>query len=423
MMTDNSRSRILTLIIVLSLAVLLVFGFLLIRRFSQKLHKPVEEEIPEIVFDEFGFPEGQFLIESAVVTPNQTLSHILSTFSLSPELIHVIAEKMQDVYSPRMIKAGQTYHGYYSNDSLPQLQHFIYEISPLNFLKVSVGDSLLVEKGEKDVTTLSRTASGLITSSLWNAMVENHLSPELIIRLSEVLAWEVDFYRIQEGDRFKVIYKEDFVGEKSVGIPEVDAVYFVHQGREIFGFHFAADTIDGFFNPEGENLRKVFLKAPLEFGRISSRFSNSRMHPVLKHRRPHHGTDYAAPHGTPILSVGDGVVTQATYNSGNGNYVRIRHNSVYETQYLHMSRFAAGIRPGAKVSQGQVIGYVGATGLATGPHVCFRFWKNGQQVDHLREEFPSADPLPVEYHPAFFEIRDSLSIEMEKIPLKEGLPS
>jgi len=271
---------------------------------------------------------------------------------------------------------------------------------------------------------LKRTASGIISSSLWNTLTANNLSPELAIRLSEVLAWEVDFYRIQKGDRFKVVYEESFVGDKSAGIPRIDAVYFVHQGREILGFHFEADTISGFFNPQGENLRKVFLKAPLEFGgRISSRFSHSRMHPILNHRRPHYGTDYAAPHGTPILAVGDGVVTEAAYNSGNGNYVRIRHNSVYDTQYLHMSRFGAGIRPGTRVTQGQVIGYVGATGLATGPHVCFRFWKNGQQVDHLREEFPSADPLHPDYHEMFFEVRDHFTKELEAIQFTEEIPA
>ncbi|MDX9941348.1 MAG: peptidoglycan DD-metalloendopeptidase family protein [Bacteroidales bacterium] len=421
-MTDKTRPRLLTLVIVISLAVLLVFGFLLIRRFSNNHHEQDVEEVQEIVLDDFGFPEGGFLIESEVVRSNQTLSHILSSFSLSPDVIHLIAERMQEVFNPRRIKAGQNYHGYYTNDSVPQLQYFIYEISTLDYLKVGFGDSLLVEKGEKQVTTLEKSASGMITSSLWNTMVDNNLSPELIIRIAEVLAWEVDFHRVQKGDRFKVIFKEDFVGDKSVGVPSVDAVYFVNQGREIYGFHFESDTIQGFFNPEGESLRKVFLKAPLEFGRISSRFSHSRMHPVLKHRRPHYGTDYAAPHGTPILSVGDGVVTQAAYTSGNGNYVRIRHNSVYETQYLHMSRFASGIRPGTKVTQGQVIGYVGATGLATGPHVCFRFWKNGQQVDHLREEFPSADPLPAELHSAFLVIRDSLALELDKIPFREENP-
>ncbi|MFO7977816.1 MAG: peptidoglycan DD-metalloendopeptidase family protein, partial [Bacteroidales bacterium] len=257
-----------------------------------------------------------------------------------------------------------------------------------------------------------------------NVLIENNLSPELVLRLSEVLAWEVDFYRIQKGDRFKVIYQQDYVGDQPYGISKIDAVYFQHHGRDVYGFQFEHDTINGFYNPEGANLRKVFLKAPLEFGRISSRYSTSRFHPVLKQRRPHYGTDYAAPTGTPILAVGDGTITQTSYTSGNGNYVRIRHNSVYETQYLHMSRFAKGMKPGVRVMQGDVIGYVGATGLATGPHVCFRFWKNGKQVDHLREEFPSANPLHEDYYQVFFPLRDQLMLQLEAIdfPAPEELP-
>jgi len=167
----------------------------------------------------------------------------------------------------------------------------------------------------------------------------------------------------------------------------------------------------------------MFLKAPLEFGRITSRFSHSRLHPILGHRRPHHGTDYAAPYGTPILSVGDGVVTRVGFNSGNGNYVRIRHNSVYETQYLHMSRFARGIRVGARVTQGQVIGYVGSTGLATGPHVCFRFYEHGTPINHLKKEFPSADPLHQDYHQTFFHLRDSLLLILNQIELPKQSPA
>ncbi len=422
-MIDKVRPRLIYILAALSLVVILVFSILYYLRSKSHLD---EEEIavaePEMVFDEYGFEEGHYWVQSEVVRSGQTLSHILATFNLSPITIHTIVDRMQEVFNPRRIRAGQTYHGYYAPGGPDSLQYFVYEISMLEYLKIGFGDSLSVERGEKEVTTLSRTASGVISSSLWSTLTANQLSPELAIRLSEVLAWEVDFYRIQKGDRFKVVYQESYVGDKPVGIPNIDAVYFVHQGREIHGFHFEADTISGFFNPQGENLRKVFLKAPLEFGRITSRFSHSRLHPILNHRRPHYGTDYAAPHGTPILAVGDGVVTETAYNSGNGNYVRIRHNSVYETQYLHMSRFGAGIRPGTRVTQGQVIGYVGATGLATGPHVCFRFWKNGQQVDHLREEFPSADPLHPDYHEQFFQIRDHFTKELEAIQFTEEVP-
>lgn len=374
-----------------------------------------EPEVVAIVLDGFGLEKDRYLVKSDVVRRDQTLSQILEGLMLAPETVNAAIEGMKAHIDPRRIRSGQSFHTYLSADSTKTPQHFIYEISIIDFIKVSLGDSVTVEKRQKEVTTLPQTASGVIYESLWNTFTENNLSIELAIRLSEILAWEVDFHRIQQGDRFKVVYQESFVDDVSVDIPRVEAVYFMHHGREIFGFFFESDTVRGFFDKEGENLRKIFLKAPLEFGRITSRFSHSRLHPVLRHRRPHHGTDYAAPYGTPILAVGDGVVTRAAFNSGNGNYVRIRHNSVYETQYLHMSRFASGIRPGTRVIQGQVIGFVGSTGLATGPHVCFRFFKNGSPVNHLNMEFPSADPLPVEYHEQFFVIRDRLLSELRQV--------
>ncbi len=402
----------------------LITGYLLLLYYPDKHTETEAASYEEVVVpnDEFGIPEGQYRVRSGVVGSRQTLSHILSGFDLSALDIDVIARSLRDIFDPRHLRAGQPYHGYYSQDSISSLEYFIYEISHREFVRIGFSDELQMERLEKEVTVMTRSAAGIIHSSLWNTMSANNINPELAIRMSEVLAWEVDFYRIQKGDRFKVIYEESFVGDRSVGVSSIDAIYFVHQGRDIHGFRFEQDTIHGFFNQEGESLRKVFLKAPLEFFRISSRYSHSRLHPILNQRRPHYGTDYAAPHGTPILAVGDGRVTQTAYTSGNGNYVRIRHNSVYETQYLHMSRFAAGIRPGVYVKQGQVIGYVGSTGLATGPHVCFRFWKNGQQVDHLREEFPSADPLPEEFHDEFFRFRDRMMQALDYISFPDRQP-
>jgi len=382
-----------------------------------------EAEVPAIVLDAFGLEDGKYKVMSDVVGRGHTLSQILEGLSLAPGTVHAVIEGLKPHMDIRRIRAGQPFHAYLARDSVETLHYFVYEISMIDFIKVSFGDSILVEKRQKEVTTLPRTASGIIHSSLWNTLTENHLSVELALRLSEILAWEVDFHRIHQGDKFKVVYQESFVGDVSVDIPRVEAVYFMHHGREIFGFFFESDTISGFFDREGENLRKIFLKAPLEFGRITSRFSHSRLHPVLRHRRPHHGTDYAAPYGTPILAVGDGVVTRAGFNSGNGNYVSIRHNSVYETQYLHMSRFASGIRLGVRVIQGQVIGYVGSTGLATGPHVCFRFFRNGSPVNHLNIEFPSANPLPVDYHEQFFVIRDNLLNQLSQIQFTEKPPA
>lgn len=379
-----------------------------------------EELVEETVYDVYGIPVGAFEIEPRTVQKNQTLSHLFSGFDLGNASVDKIVNQIREFFDPRRIRAGNSYYCYYQPDSVnPQLAYFIYDISAINYLVVDLTDTLKVELGEKEVTTIEKSSSGIITSSLWNTMMANNLNPELAVKLSEVLAWEVDFYRIQKGDRFKVLYFEKYVGEESVGIDRIDAVHFIHQGREVLGYRFEQDSIYGYFNPEGESLRKVFLKAPLKFSRITSGFTSSRFHPVLKYNRPHYGTDYAAPEGTPIMTVGDGVVTEARYGGGNGNYVRIRHNSVYETQYLHMSGFAKGIKPGTRVRQGDIIGYVGSTGLATGPHVCFRFWKNGQQVNHLREEFPSADPLNETYMPSFKILSDSLNKKLNAVVFPE----
>lgn len=380
-----------------------------------------EEAMVEIVYDEYGIDFENYFVEAGVVKARQTLSHILAQYDLGNQLIDRIVREMVEFFDPRRIRAGNGYRVYFTQDSIPDVKYFVYDISNLDFLKIDVSDSLCISRGEKEVTTIAREASGHIQSSLWVTLTQNNLNPELAIRMSEILAWEVDFYRIHKGDQFKVIYEERYVGEESVGIGRIDALYFSHQGREVYGFRFENDTISGYYGPEGENLRKVFLKAPIKFGRISSGYSASRLHPVLGVRRPHYGTDYAAPIGTPIYAVGDGVVTEARFTSANGNYVRIRHNSVYDTQYLHMSRFAEGIRPGKRVKQGDVIGYVGMTGLATGPHVCFRFWKNGQQVNHLREEFPSADPLPEILFEEFFPIRDHFLQRLEGITFQEEM--
>jgi len=369
--------------------------------------------------DVFGIPRDVYRIENGVVEARQTLSHIFSRLGFNQADTDRVAREMKDVFNPRRIRRGNNYYAYYAMDGSAALSFFIYEISDLEFVRIDFRDSIRVLRSQKQVSVIPGATSGIISSSLWNTLMDNDLHPELVMHMSRILAWSVDFYRIYPGDRFKVLYSEQYVGDRPVGVSHVDAVYFLHRGREIEGYRFEADTIKGYFDPDGNNLRKFFLRAPLEFVRISSRYSHSRLHPVHGDRRPHLGTDYAAPHGTPILAVGDGEVTRASYTRGNGNYVRIRHNSVYETQYLHMSRFASGIRPGVSVSQGDVIGYVGSTGIATGPHVCFRFWKNGRQVDHLRLEFPSGDPLPEEYMDAFVRRKELLKSKLDNIVFEE----
>ncbi|MCE2496811.1 MAG: M23 family metallopeptidase [Flavobacteriales bacterium] len=247
-------------------------------------------------------------------------------------------------------------------------------------------------------------------------MVDNHMSPALVMELSTVYAWTIDFFRIQKGDKFKVIYEEKYVDGEFLGVGRVKAVEFVHMDEEYPAYYFEEEEGFGdYFDDGGDNLRRVFLMAPVEYSRISSRYTKRRFHPVQKRWKAHLGTDYAAPHGTPIYSTADGVVTHRAYTRGNGNYVKIRHNSTYTTQYLHMSKFASNVKVGTRVRQGQTIGYVGSTGLATGPHVCYRFWKNGVQVNAFNEDLPPSEPIKDENRPAFEKVRDERKKQLRNI--------
>jgi murein DD-endopeptidase MepM/ murein hydrolase activator NlpD len=241
-----------------------------------------------------------------------------------------------------------------------------------------------------------RYSSGSISTSLWEAAMENQLNPNLSAELSEIYAWTIDFFGLQQGDRFKVIYEEEFIGEESIGIRKIHAALFEHAGNTIYAIPYIQDSTMSFYDTTGASLRKAFLKAPLRYSRISSRFSGARYHPVLKIVRPHHGVDYSAPTGTPVVSIGDGRVTQTAFENGSGRIVRVTHNSVYSTAYMHLSRFGQGIAPGVYVKQGQVIGYVGSSGLSTGPHLDFRFYRNGSAVDPLRVEAPPVNPVAQE---------------------------
>jgi murein DD-endopeptidase MepM/ murein hydrolase activator NlpD len=243
----------------------------------------------------------------------------------------------------------------------------------------------------------------------------------MAVDLSRIFAWTIDFFGIQKGDRFRVIYDELYVDSISIGIGNIYAVQFNHYGDENYAFRFYQDERFDYFDDEGQSLRKAFLKAPLDYYRISSRFSHSRLHPVLRIRRPHRGVDYAAPKGTPVLSIGDGtVIARAYQRGGGGNYLKIKHNSVYTTTYMHLSGFAEGIHTGARVSQGQVIGYVGATGLATGPHLDFRIAENGSLVDPLKVEAPPVEPVKEENIIRYNQVKDSLMTELHKIAWSES---
>jgi murein DD-endopeptidase MepM/ murein hydrolase activator NlpD len=371
----------------------------------------------------YGLPVDSFLIADGTVRPNQHLSHILNDYGVGMGIIDQIARQSQEVFDVRKIRRGNNYFIFQTPDSMAQARYFIYENSATDYYVFELFDSLKVYRGEKEIETTRRIGHGEIQSSLWNTMKDNGLDPMLALRLSDIFAWSIDFYAIQKGDRFRVIYDELFVDSTSIGIGEIYAIQFDHIGKENYAFRFSQDDRFDYFDEEGQSLRKAFLKSPLEFSaRISSRFSHSRMHPVLRIRRPHHGVDYAAPKGTPVRTIGDGTVIARAYQAGGGgNYVKIKHNSVYVTTYMHLSGFAKGIVQGSRVQQGQVIGFVGSTGLSTGPHLDFRVHKNGTPVDPLKVEAPPVEPVNESRMREYIGLKDSLMVELLKISWESGL--
>lgn len=372
-------------------------------------------EVKEPVL-KYGLPIDSFTIETGKVKNNQYLSQILNARGVGMGTIDIIAKKSRAIFDVRKIRSGENFSIFSTKDSVPEAKYFVYENSAVDYVVFELTDTLGIHTGEKEVQTRLRTTHGVVESSLWNAMIGAGQDPMLALELSDIFAWTIDFFAIQKGDRFRVIYDEQFVDSTSIGIGEIYAVQFDHYGEENFAFIFDQDERWDYFDEQGNSLRKAFLKAPLQFSRISSRFSNSRMHPVLRIRRPHHGVDYAARTGTPVVSIGDGTVIARAYQKrGGGNYVKIKHNSVYTTTYMHLSGFGKGVSTGARIKQGQVIGYVGSTGLATGPHLDFRVAKNGTYVDPLRVKAPPVEPVKTENVERYTSVKDSLLNELNKI--------
>lgn len=358
---------------------------------------PVE---PEQEFD-FGIRVDTLESHKAEFKPNQFLADVLLPHHVSYPEIDRLVKKAKDTFDVRRLAAGKRYTILTSKDSAQKAHYFIYEPSPTNYVVFDLRDTMRIFRGEREVEVRQATAAGVIESSLYESLVAGNTSPALAMELANMYAWSVDFYRIQKGDRFKVIYEQRFVEDEFVGVGSIQAAVFQHSGEDFYGFYYEQDSIGDYFDDKGNSLRKAFLQAPLKYSRISSGYTKRRFHPVQKRYKSHLGTDYAAPKGTPIMAVGDGKVIQSGYGKYNGNYVKIRHNSTYTTQYLHMSKIASGMKSGKMVRQGDVIGYVGSTGLATGPHVCFRFWKNGKQVNHRAEKLPASKPIKAEHKDAY----------------------
>ena len=375
------------------------------------------EQNPQIEFNSFGFYSDSLDHQQYSIEKNETLSDILINLGISGnELVNVV-NKAREVIDVRKIVTGNIYHAYTDNDSASTLVYFVYEKSPRHFVVFDLKDSVNIYESEKEIVVKENQKSAIIDQSLYVSLMEADASPELAIKLSQIFAWQIDFYHIQKGDNFKVIYEELFVDDKFFAIGQIKAAYFQQNKKDFYAIPFEQDSVLQYFDEEGNSLRKAFLKAPLEFGRISSRYSKSRLHPVLKTRRPHLGVDYAAPTGTPIRTTGEGVIIDIGYNSGAGRYIKVKHNSVYATMYLHMSKYAKGMKKGVRVRQGQIIGYVGSTGLATGPHVDYRFFVNGSPVDPLKVELPPSQPIKKDLRTAYETEKDSLINRLNIIEL------
>jgi len=332
-------------------------------------------------------------IRYARVGANQNLSDILSSY-IHSKWIDRIAKETRDVFDVRKMHSGNTWARIFTRDSSHRTLYFIYETNSIEYVVYDFRDSLKVYRGRKMVTFKQKSAAGTISSSLWKAFEGHNLDIRLEMALADIFAWTVDFYGIQKGDAFKVLYEEIYVDGRMVGIDHVNSAYFRSNSKDYYAFLYEKDGKKEYFDENGLSLQRSFLKAPLKFSRISSRFSSSRMHPVLRIARPHFGVDYAAPRGTPVVALGDGKVTELGWKGGFGRHISIRHNSVYTTSYAHLSAYAKNLKAGIHVNQGEVIGYVGSSGLATGPHLDFRVYKNGDPIDPLRLESPRSDPLP-----------------------------
>jgi len=370
---------------------------------------PVPPE-PEPVI-KYGIPVDSFTVVKGRIRRNENLSEILSDYKVSPQAIEQIAHE-KEVFDVRRIRHGKNYSVFCSEDT--SAQYFVYEHTPIDYIKIDLSDSVKVSKGKKEVTTVRRIASGFIESNLWNAMLEYDIDPMMSIELSEIYAWSIDFFGLKKGDHFSVIYEEEYVDTVRVGIGKIHSALFNHRNKDFYAMSFNQDSIESYFDSTGQSLRRTFLKAPLRYSRISSGFSYRRLHPVLKIYRPHTGIDYAAPTGTPVHTVGDGVVVKKKYTRQGGRVVKIKHNSVYTTAYLHLSRYGKGIKVGSHVKQGEVIGYVGASGLATGPHLDFRFWKNGQPINPLKVESPPVEPVKKVNLEEYKRIRDKMIEELKE---------
>ncbi|MFD1161605.1 peptidoglycan DD-metalloendopeptidase family protein [Hwangdonia seohaensis] len=413
----------------------LVLAVLAITIMACKKDKPeplpvFQEEIaivekPKEVF-EFGFNLNDYTVKRDTIKKGDTFGVILEQNNIGyPKIFH-IAEKAKDTFDIRRLQVGKPYTMLFSKDSLEVPESFIYQPTKEEYVVINFKDSIHAFKSRKPITYVEKTLSGVITSSISETLDEKGISAVLTNKLADdIYAWTIDFRRLQKGDRFKVIYTDKYIDDSIYGgIHDVKAAYFEHNKEPFYAFQFETDSTKGiidYFNHEAKNLRRAFLKSPIKFGRLSSRYNLKRRIAYYGYKiRPHRGTDFAAPVGTPIMATANGTVTASTRRGGNGKYVKIRHNATYETQYLHMSKRL--VKVGQFVKQGDIIGRVGMTGNTGGPHVCYRFWKNGKEVDPFKQKLPEAKPISDSLKFQFLEYIKPIKYKLDNIQFEPEIP-
>lgn len=401
---------------------LFIYSFLILSIIScglKKEEQPIEQEETNCVY-EYGICVDSLEVIRYTIKQGESFSTILGNLGFEGFDREKIIGAISPFYSPSGLRVGNSYAAI--TDSTSAIKYIVFAKSKTDYTVVDLNrDTVNVYDYSKPVTIKREYVEGKITSSMWNAIVEGGAPALLAFKLSDVYAWQIDFFDVKEGDSFRLMYDVAFIDDTTmVEISSIEGAVFTHRGKEFLAVPFQQDSIREYFDEGGNSLRKTFLKAPLDFIRITSKFSNSRFHPILKRSRPHHGVDYAAPVGTSVKTIGDGIVVEKGFQRGGaGNFLKIKHNGTYTTTYMHLSRFAKGIEKGRSVKQGQIIAYVGSTGLSTGPHLDFRVHKNNKPVNPLTIESPPCLPVKPELMDSFRVVQEKVMYELDSLRMRE----
>ena len=367
---------------------------------------------------DFGFNFADFNVVQDTVRKGDTFGTIINKQNIGDRKVFEIVESVKDTFDVRIIKPNRSYTMLRSKGKTNKLEVFVYQPDALSYYIFDLRDSVIVaHKKTRPITIRRRTIGGVVKGSLSETLGDAGVEAALASRITKIYSWSIDFFKLKKGDRYGITFTESFINDSIYdGVDELEASFFEYKGKLVYAFPFVQNEASGkveYYDEEGKTLKNFFLKTPIKFSRITSRFTMNRFHPVQHRWKAHKGTDYAAPTGTPITTTASGVVEQAGYTAGNGNFVKVKHNGTYSTQYLHMSKIL--VRRGQHVNQGDVIGRVGSTGLATGPHVCYRFWKNGVQVDALRLNLPTGEPMTGNNKQRFLDKITPLKRELDSI--------